>query len=298
MKQDKLKTIKNFIYESVCNDLCVDESIDISTSNLDEESKQEIKKMFEQDIIDDLAEQTKQGNYLIQKLNEHLEIILNSRLFIYPEEKQTQTQTEFKEKLKSGNYTIDDLHEQFTNHLETPLSTKVKYWESNFDGGGLFAYTYDFIEVKNKIIYEVGDLLAHKLGKNEIKIGKYVKKLCKSIEKQTMEVDILNFIHLREYKVSPSEVNLLFDCLLRTKEELGNFKLELFLIWKLNSLKKSPNTILIKVKQKSEFDQNKYEFKYKSVFTQKYEFKMLDEAIDVLYDKVSKLNEQSNYTSK
>ena len=133
-----LQQIKENILKFVESGKNVDQVIDIVTSNLNEEQKISLVKMFELDII----EQVKNASSILDMdMSETLRTITKSRLFVYPEPDETYQQEIYNEKLEDGTYTADDFHDHLYNHSRDPITLKMENWSDKVGhmGGGMTA---------------------------------------------------------------------------------------------------------------------------------------------------------------
>lgn len=234
-----LQQIKENILKFVESGKNVDQVIDITTANLNDDQKINLVEMFEEDMLDQISDAT---NILNVRIRGSLNSILKSRLFVYPEPDTTHQQDLYNEKLDSGAYTAEDFHEQISNHSKSPLSMKMEKWQNDTHNGlgGLMAMQNDLVQKRNQMIYSFSDKLAKCINKNNIDVGIYINGLDEQIKKLSSDCDILSGMHLRE--ISHSKNILRWDATTTAKnlqpsseDGFGTYKVLCKLQWDVSS---------------------------------------------------------------
>ena len=234
-----LQEIKENILKFVESGENVDQVIDITTANLNDDQKINLVEMFEEDMLDQIGDAT---NILNVRIRGSLNSILKSRLFVYPEPDTTHQQDLYNEKLDNGAYTAEDFHEQISNHSKSPLSMKIEKWQNDTHNGlgGLMAMQNDSIQKRNQMIYSFSDKLAKCINKNNIDVGIYINGLDEQIKKLSSDCDILSGMHLRE--ISYFKNILIWDAITTAKnlqasseEDFGTYKVSCKLQWDVSN---------------------------------------------------------------
>lgn len=233
-------------------------------------------------------------------LNDTLDTILKSRLFVYPEPESTYQQDEYNQKLEDGTYTSEDFHDQIFNHSKSPLTLKTEKWQdaTNNGFGGLMALQTDLAHRRNQILYTFADKLAYNIKKNEIDIGIYIRELDTQIQTMSSECNILCGVHLR--KADHRKNILIWDTLTTANNyspssdgTFGQYKLVVKLQWDFVHKSKEPCFGSVQIDECENLSASA--LKYYSIFVESFDdINDLEKNIKLLYNKLYELREDPN----
>ncbi len=239
-----LQEIKKNIIKFVESGENVDQVIDITTSNLNDDQKINLVEMFENDMIEQVKHTT---SILDIGINETLRTILSSRLFVYPEPDETYQQEIYNEKLEDGTYSADDFHDHMYHHMKDPITIKMEKWSDKVGhmGGGMTAMQNNLIQKRNQMIYDFSDKLANAINKNNIDTGIYINQLDSSIQSFSSNCNILCGVHLkqisqRKHILTWSTLTTAQNYTTSSDETFGQYKLSCKLQWDFTNKSMKP----------------------------------------------------------
>ena len=287
-----LQQIKENILKFVESGKNVDQVIDIVTSNLNEEQKIRLVKLFELDII----EQVKNASSILDMdMSEALRTITKSRLFVYPEPDETYQQEIYNEKLEDGTYTADDFHDHLYNHSRDPITLKMENWSDKVGhmGGGMTAMQINLTQKRNKLMYDFSDKLAKSIKKNIIDTGIYINQLDSEIENFSSNCNILCGVHLRE--INQSKKIFIWNALTTAQnystssdKTFGQYKLSCKLQWDFANKSMKPCFGSVQIDE----CENQLQPVYYPIFTKSFDnIKNLETNIRLMYNNLHDIRE-------
>ena len=290
-----LQQIKESIIKFVESGKNVDKVVDITTSNLSEEQKINLVKMFE----DDMIEQIKQTTSILDiGISETLRTILSSRLFVYPEPDETYQQEIYNEKLEDGTYSSDDFHDHLYNHLEDPVTIKMEKWskEVGHMGGGMTAMQNNLVQKRNRRIYNFSDKLAKAISKNNIDTGIYINELDSRIQTFSSNCNILCGVHLkqisqRKHILTWNTLTTAQDYTSSRDETFGQYRLSCKLQWDFTNKSMKPCFGSVQIDE----CENPLQPVYYPIFTKSFDnIKNLETNIRLMYNNLHDIRETTS----